>query len=337
MKTFRSPVVPLPTVTAGMMKECAPNIQDTHDELYGLLTLEDFSMQEPETLNSFRGGESYGLQRLENNMKDDSLYEITNNNFRKDNPEAAHLKLRTTCLSPYMNYGCVSVRTFWHNLAAVPQNKCVVLRCQLMYREFFYLVASQVNNFTKMKGNRICRQIEWYENDDHVTAWRNGQTGYPWIDAVMRQMKTEGFVPHVGRFAVAMFLTIGDLGVSWEHGQQAFEEYLIDGDYAMNAGCWMWCSGSAFKEEVSTRSLDPVKFGRKWDPNGNYVRKYCPELKEMPLRYLFSPWTAPIHVQEVAKCRIGIDYPEPIIEHSKSRSHNTDLIRALSECQNEGV
>ena len=81
----------------------------------------------------------------------------------------------------------------------------------------------------------------------------------------------------------------------------AFEEFLIDGDYAMNAGCWMWCSGSAFREKITTRTLDPVKFGRTWDPEGKYVRKYCPELKDIPLRYLFAPWTAPQTVQEIAK------------------------------------
>lgn len=78
---------------------------------------------------------------------------------------------------------------------------------------------------------------------------------------------------------------------------------MIDGDYAMNAGCWMWCSGSAFHDEVSERVLDPVKLGRKWDPTGSYVRRYCPELKDMPFRYLFAPWTAPEQVQEIAKVK----------------------------------
>ena len=79
-----------------------------------------------------------------------------------------------------------------------------------------------------------------------------------------------------------------------------FEEYLIDGDYAMNAGCWMWVSGSAFMDKISERSTCPVKMGRVWDPTGTYVKKYCPELKNMPLKYIFSPWEAPLAIQEAA-------------------------------------
>merc|ERR1719220_2109178 len=133
-----------------------------------------------------------------------------------------------------MNYGCISAKKFWHALAKSPPEKCTSLRGGLLYREFFYTAASQVNNFTKMTGNRICRQIEWYEDEAKIAAWRSGRTGFPWIDACMRQMVQEGFVHHIGRFAVAIFLTVGDLWLNWEHGQQAFEEFLIDGDYAMN-------------------------------------------------------------------------------------------------------
>ena len=130
-----------------------------------------------------------------------------------------------------------------------------------------------------------------------------------------------------------------------------------------NKGCWMWCSGSAFCENIPARPLHPVKFGQKWDPKGLFVRKYCPELKDMPLRYLFSPWKAPRQVQEVAKvfyatnwgfhhknpfmirvylaalifrvlihskCIIGEDYPAPIVDHNQVTSHNSELIRDLN-------
>ena len=118
----------------------------------------------------------------------------------------------TTGLSPYMNYGCLSPRRFWTEAGKLwfqkkktlpktlhsetpkklDQGKTVSIRGQLMYREFFYTVASSVNNFTKMEGNRICRQIDWYENEEQKTAWREGRTGYPWIDAIIRQMILEG-------------------------------------------------------------------------------------------------------------------------------------------------
>ena len=96
-------------------------------------------------------------------------------------------------------------------------------------------------------------------------------------------------------------------------------------------GLFKLCAGSAFHDEISERVLDPVKLGRKWDPKGDYVRRYCPELKNMPLRYLFAPWTAPQSVQDVAKCRIGTDYPSPIIDHKQARAHNLELIRQINQ------
>ena len=115
----------------------------------------------------------------------------------------------TTGLSPYMNYGCLSPKRFWNSAKKLSDSKRVSIQGQLMYREFFYTVASSVNNFTKvgllnnkpsaqiltkMEGNRICRQIEWYQNEEHVAALREGRTGYPWIDAIMRQMVQEGWL-----------------------------------------------------------------------------------------------------------------------------------------------
>ena len=121
-----------------------------------------------------------------------------------------------------------------------------------------------------MEGNKICRQIQWYSNPDHLAAWREGRTGYPWIDAICRQMVIEGtsqpkiwikwtfsgHTHHIARYAQASFLCLGDLWLNWTDGQEAFEEYLLDGDYAMNAGCWMWCTGSAFSETIPERYID---------------------------------------------------------------------------------
>jgi len=166
-----------------------------------------------------------------------------------------------------------------------------------------------------------------------LSAWQEGRTGYPYIDAVMRQLVTEGFIHHINRWAVASFLTNGQLWLNWEHGQEMFEEHQIDGDYAMNAGCWMWCTGSAFMDAISENTLDPVKFARRWDPEGHFTRKYCPELKNMPLKYLFSPWEAPVNVQRYARVQVGIDYPAPIVDYKQTRSHNLEKIREINAAE----
>lgn len=105
-----------------------------------------------------------------------------------------------------------------------------------------------------------------------------GQTGFPWIDAIMTQLQEEGWIHHLARHAVACFLTRGDLWISWEEGMKVFEELCLDADWSMNAGMWMWLSSSSFFQQF-LHCYCPVRFGRKADPNGDYIRRYLPVLK----------------------------------------------------------
>jgi cryptochrome len=191
----------------------------------------------------------------------------------------------TTALSPYMKFGCVSARTFYHELhdllrelkgahSKPPES----LEGQLLWREFYYLCAFGTPNFYKMEGNRICRQINWTWDQERLEAWENGKTGFPWIDACMKQLKKEGWMHHLSRHAVACFLTRGDLFVHWEAGAAVFDRELVDADYALNNGNWMWLSCSCFFYQYF-RVYGPVSFGKKWDKNGDFIRKYLPVLK----------------------------------------------------------
>lgn len=149
---------------------------------------------------------------------------------------------------------------------------------------------------------------------DLLDAWTNGQTGYPFIDAIMRQLRQEGWIHHLARHAVACFLTRGDLWISWEEGQKVFEELLLDADWALNAGNWMWLSASAFFYQYF-RVYSPVAFGKKTDKPGNYIRKYVPELKEYPAGAIYEPWTVSMRDQIRYKCVIGKDYPHRVVIH----------------------
>ncbi|CAG5076754.1 Oidioi.mRNA.OKI2018_I69.PAR.g8536.t1.cds [Oikopleura dioica] len=328
---MEQPGAPCPTVTAKHFKNCLPRAVENHDSLYGIPKIAAWGHSAPRSLTIYKGGERQALKVLKAKMADSTLFTL--NGFN----QGVKTKLpHTTYLSPYQNYGCISTRFFWKSAEKLPAEKTIILRGQMIYREFFYVAASQVNNFTKMTGNRICRQIDWYENADHLKAWKEGKTGlkngpkFSPVSLVMRQLVTEGFIHHINRWAVASFLTNGQLWLNWEHGQQMFEEHQIDGDYAMNAGCWMWCTGSAFKEKISESTLDPVKFARRWDPEGHFTRKYCPELKNMPLKYLFCPWEAPENTQRHARVQVGIDYPAPIVDYKKTRSQNLEQIRKIN-------
>jgi cryptochrome len=136
-----------------------------------------------------------------------------------------------------------------------------------------------------------------------------------------------GWIHHLARHSVACFLTRGDLWQSWEAGAEVFDRLLLDADWAINHGNWMWLSASAFFHQYY-RVYSPVSFGKQYDPNGDYIRHFIPVLKNMPAKYIFSPWEAPLAVQQKAGCIIGQDYPLPIVDHDSARDRNLKMMKA---------
>ncbi|CAB0011252.1 unnamed protein product [Nesidiocoris tenuis] len=238
-----------------------------------------------------------------------------------------------TGLSPYLRFGCLSTRLFYYQLndlyrkikRAVPP---LSLHGQILWREFFYCAATRNPNFDRMIGNPICVQVPWDKNPEALAKWANGQTGFPWIDAIMTQLREEGWIHHLARHAVACFLTRGDLWISWEEGMKVFDELLLDADWSVNAGMWMWLSCSSFFQQFF-HCYCPVRFGRKADPNGDYIRRYLPVLKNMPTKYIHEPWSCPESVQKAAKCIIGVDYAVPMLNHSVVAKHNIERMRQV--------
>ncbi|XP_028110694.1 (6-4)DNA photolyase isoform X1 [Camellia sinensis] len=278
------------------------------------LGYEDIGQDE---LTPFRGGESEALKRLDGAMKDKEW--VAKFEKPKGDPSAFQ-KPATTVLSPYLKFGCLSSRYFYQCIQDVQKNvkkhtlPPVSLLGQLLWRDFFYTVAFGTPNFDQMKGNRICKQIPWNVDDGLLAAWRDARTGFPWIDAIMVQLQKWGWMHHLARHCVACFLTRGDLFVHWEKGRDVFERLLIDSDWAINNGNWLWLSCSSFFYQYN-RIYSPISFGKKYDPNGDYIRHFLPILKDMPKEYIYEPWTAPLSIQTKAKCIIGKDYPKPVISH----------------------
>ncbi|CEM04076.1 unnamed protein product [Vitrella brassicaformis CCMP3155] len=300
------------------------------DESYSVPTLQEMGCEETPHNGVLRGGETVGLQRLHDvtrNEKWIATFEKPKTKPTDFNPAS------TTQMSPYMKFGCVSARKFYHHLLAIYKRHKghsqppVSLLGQLYWREFFYTVGYATNNYDRMAGNKICRQIAWVNNEEWIEAWQQGKTGYPWIDAAMRQLRREGWMHHLARHAVACFLTRGDLFCSWEVGAKTFDELLIDADWSINNGNWMWLSCSCFFYQFF-RIYHPSTFAKKYDPTGAYVRRYVPELRHMPDKYVYEPWKAPKAVQEEAKCIIGQDYPEPIVDHAEASQECKDRMKA---------
>ncbi|KAG8176361.1 hypothetical protein JTE90_020759 [Oedothorax gibbosus] len=302
-----------------------PPIEDTHDVEYGVPTLEELGVNESQ-LNpcKYPGGETEALKRLQKYLpKEEYICK-----FAKPDTSPNSIEPSTTVLSPYVKFGCLSARLFYHEIRKVYLKSKkgytkppVSLHGQLFWREFYYTAGFATPNFDKMVGNEVCTQIPWIENKEFLEAWTHARTGYPFIDAIMTQLRNEGWIHHLARHAVACFLTRGDLWVSWEHGQKVFEELLLDADWSLNAGNWMWLSASAFFHQYY-RVYSPIAFGKKTDKNGDFIRKYVPVLKRFPPEYIYEPWKAPRKLQEQLGCVIGKDYPNRIVDHDKVRVEN---------------
>lgn len=318
--------------------ECKTKTESDHDKKYGVPSLEDLGKSEKECGPLlFPGGETEALRRLEC-MMGKKNWVCT---FEKPKTAPNSLEPSTTVLSPYLKFGCLSPRMFYYKLQEV-YNKAkhtsppVSLLGQLLWREFYYCVAVDTPNFDKMEGNPVCKQIPWDTNESYLKAWKEGRTGYPFIDAVMTQLRQEGWIHHLARHSVACFLTRGDLWINWEEGMKVFEEYLLDADWSLNAGNWMWLSASAFFHQYF-RVYSPIEFGKKTDKDGDYIRKYVPQLSKYPTAYIYEPWKAPLKVQEKAGCIVGKDYPKPIVEHDKIRKKNIErMAQAYNASKTEG-
>ena len=290
---------------------------------FAVPTLEELGMKPATT--SHRGGESVALSILEKVISDKD-YTAT---FEKPKTAPTAFEPQSTCLtSPYLHFGSLSCRLFYWRIQEVLDNykgtasqPPTSLQGQLLFRDMYFGAQAALGfPFGQTYNNDHCRFIPWHlqskvntenglitgeyeiddpKKEDEFKRWREGRTGFPWIDALMRQLRLEGWIHHLGRHAVACFLTRGGCYISWERGAEVFEELLIDHEAACNIGNWQWLSCTAFYAQFY-RCYSPIAFPIKWDKEGAFVRKYVPELKDMPNKYIYEPWKAPIQDQKKA-------------------------------------
>nr|WP_316627958.1 deoxyribodipyrimidine photo-lyase [uncultured Brevundimonas sp.] len=171
--------------------------------------------------------------------------------------------------------------------------------------------------------------MPWRDDPEGLEAWRRGRTGYPLVDAGMRQLWATGWMHNRVRMIVASFL-IKHLLIDWREGEAWFWDTLVDADLASNVQNWQWVAGSGADASPYFRIFNPVAQGEKFDSHGGYVRRWVPELARLPDRWLHTPWTAPAEALRDAGVRLGHDYPRPIVEHDKARARALDALKAVS-------
>lgn len=244
----------------------------------------------------------------------------------------------TSSLSPYLRFGMISIvracRGALHAMHEAPNSKAAENAAtwldELTWREFYFNI---LHHFPHVRAGSFRPEydgIQWRNDPDEFAAWCKGKTGYPFVDAAMRQLLEMGWMHNRSRMVVASFL-VKDLLIDWRWGEKWFMQQLIDGDPASNNGGWQWTAGTGTDAAPYFRIFNPVTQSQKFDPEGRFIRRWLPELAHVPDDHIHAPWKMSASIQKKAGCRIGEDYPAPVVDHSKARQRTLEAYQAARE------
>ena len=197
---------------------------------------------------------------------------------------------------------------------------------QLAWRDFYGQILFHFPRCVTESFQPSLSTVAWENDPALFDAWSSGQTGYPIVDAGMRQLLAEGWMHNRARMIVASFLT-KDLLIDWRWGERYFMNHLVDGDLANNNGGWQWAAGTGTDAQPYFRIFNPVSQGEKFDPDGRYVRRWVPELTRVPAKVIHTPWK----LSPSERRAIGLDYPAPIVEHSVQREKALAMYKSAKE------
>jgi deoxyribodipyrimidine photo-lyase len=265
-------------------------------------------------------GETSGTARL------DAFVEDGRRNYasRRDKPGIDG----TSMLSPHLRFGEVSPFQIWHQVSG-RKDPITKFLSEIGWREFAFHLLGQYPAMAEQNLKSAFDNFPWDDPfSDVMWAWRRGRTGYPIVDAGMRQLWQIGWMHNRVRMIVASFLT-KHLLVEWRLGEEWFWDTLVDADPANNPFNWQWVAGSGADAQPYFRIFNPVLQGEKFDPRGHYVRKYVPEIAKLPDRFLHKPWKAPPSALREAGIKLGETYPEPIVDHADARARALDAFAEM--------
>ncbi|BBK38022.1 deoxyribodipyrimidine photo-lyase [Allostella sp. ATCC 35155] len=249
----------------------------------------------------------------------------------RDRPD----RVGTSMLSPHLHFGEISPRSVWHAAlaaeAAEPARTGDVeayLR-ELGWREFSYQLLFHNDGLADAPLRPEYAAMPWRDAPEELRAWQRGRTGFPIVDAGMRQLWETGWMHNRVRMIVASFL-VKDLLLPWQAGEAWFWDTLVDADLANNAASWQWVAGCGADAAPFFRIFNPVLQGRKFDPDGAYVRRFVPELARLPARWIHEPWAAPADVLAAAGLALGRHYPRPIVDHGAARTRALAALESIA-------
>ena len=282
-------------------------------------TLADFGMA-PELRDPMPGGEPAARERMEAFLASglDAYVE-----------RRGRLAGGTSELSPYLHFGCLSARELEQRVTEHGGEGAAAFARQLAWRDFYAHVLLHHPGNARGPLKSQFDALEFDEDPERFAAWREGRTGFPVVDAGMRELAARGWMHNRARLITASFLT-KDLHIDYRAGEAHFMRMLLCGDEAQNNGNWQWIASVGVDPQPFYRRIyNPVLQQRRHDPDGTYVRRWVPELRDVPLDLLAEPWTMSAEQQRAAGCVIGTDYPAPIVDHRVERATTLDRYRAV--------
>lgn len=231
----------------------------------------------------------------------------------------------TSMLSPHFHFGEIHPQKIFSDIEAKfgkigsIEDASILHFCkEIVWREFSYHLLYHFPTTSDAPLRENFKQYPWKMNNELFTRWRKGKTGYPIIDAGMRQLWSMGWMHNRLRMLTASFL-VKHLGIPWQQGAKWFWDTLVDADLACNTQGWQWTAGCGADASPFFRIFNPITQGEKIDPKGEYISRWCPELAGLPSEWICKPWQAPTGILERAAIKLGVNYPLPIVDHKEAR------------------
>lgn len=240
----------------------------------------------------------------------------------------------TSRLSPHLRFGEISPRQVWHAVTHLVGERPDLSQdaqkylSEVIWRDFTHQLLHTYPHLPEKSHAPRFENFPWEDDSRTLSAWRKGRTGYPIVDAGMRQLWRTGWMHNRVRMIVASFL-VKHLLIDWRQGEAWFWDTLVDADPANNAFSWQWIAGSGPDSAPFYRIFNPVTQGEKFDPDGAYVRTYVPELSGLPNAFIHKPWEAPVSVLKSAGVELGKTYPNPVVPHGPARERALAAFRSL--------
>ena len=248
------------------------------------------------------------------------------------------LPCSTSRLSAHLRFGEIGPAQVWRAVKSgvearrIDERASLVFLSEIAWREFSHVLLHFNPELAHKNYNPNFDRMPWLTNADALGAWQTGQTGYPVVDAGMRQLWQTGWMHNRVRMIVASFLT-KHLLLPWQAGERWFWDTLVDADPAVNAASWQWTAGSGADAAPYFRVFNPITQGSRFDETGAYVRRWCPELSRVPDKFLHAPFEAPVGILKTAGVVLGKTYPKPIVDHSAARQRALDAYKQTKQEQ----